>query len=139
MSYEGYIQCICKNGHRFNAPEDFSIRFGSSNEDVENTKSICPYCNARAALENSVDQTNGSEYGYIHDREWNTFLLEPEEKKICDCGFEHVMKHAVYRIPTKKEIQRSRTFRDEDDWNKIYWVPIDSLNWKYGDPLEEYK
>jgi hypothetical protein len=51
MSYEGYSQCICSNGHYF--------------EHDAYCDGFCPYCGLGSSWDNSVDQTNGEAYGEI--------------------------------------------------------------------------
>lgn len=105
-----YEQHICKNGHRF----DKGISWG--------TIPSCPICNKLSAWYNSVDNTNGNELGIITN--WLSLLMEPEEKQMCNLGHEHIIKHARYRIPSKKETctlrnVKSCTFCGEFCYQKI--------------------
>jgi hypothetical protein len=99
MSYEGYEQHICSNGHywityAFVYPED----------------KICPFCETVTKPEwsNSVDETNNEGVGYIDVEQ---FLIVSEEYKICNLGHKHLTNPAIYRIPSKEETKQSRTFR----------------------------
>lgn len=51
MSYEGYEQHICENGHRFDIYNDESPK--------------CYHCGAASVWYNSVDDTNCAQEGYI--------------------------------------------------------------------------
>lgn len=55
MSYEGYVQVICKNGHLDHCPDDCLY-----DEDEP-----CEYCGAEIVWRNHVDDTNCEDYGYI--------------------------------------------------------------------------
>ena len=99
MSYEGYEQHICKNGHRFDNADVWSF-----------DPAICPYCKVVSAFCNSVDQTNGEELGFITDESFNTLLVSPKKMETCGCcGHTEIVEQAVYRIPTKAEMYKHRT------------------------------
>ena len=100
MSYEGYVQCICTNGHYFTA-------------DCY-AESTCN-CGAAAAIENQVDQTNGEDWGYIPPADWERFIISPAKSVTCDYGFIYVTEGARYRIPAEGELWPFRTYRDEND------------------------
>ena len=106
MSYEGYTQYICKNGHTWS--EDCMTA-----DDAE----PCPECLTKAAWANMVDQTNGCEYlkGNTDDERFvdlpvnlhkqlddcicGHIDLEPKDISCCDkCG--HTLE-ATYKIPKK--------------------------------------
>ena len=118
MSYEGSKQHICMNGHRFDTD------YGQNN--------ICPFCKKRSAFINYVDHTNGDSYGTIVD--WSSFLISPEVKETCSLGHEHVMVHAIYRIPSDKECQKLRCYgisplyekeeREKLLWNDHKYIPL---------------
>ena len=52
MSYEGFDQFICENGHYYTIDASM-ILYGDDNDN-------CPICKAKAAWYNCVDTTNGS-------------------------------------------------------------------------------
>lgn len=83
MSYEGYYQCICEKGHRFDV-------------DVYNKES-CP-CGSKTVVFNSVDETNGYDVGYIIEEDWDKFKI----KEITDDN--------IYLIPTKEHLEEIRTY-----------------------------
>ena len=97
MSYEGYVQRLCKNGH-YHAFDCYS--------DIEQEEWKCPHCGEGCVWVNNVDQTNGSFDendvridGYVE-------LEETEESKmaVCtckDCGFKHRSRPPTYKIPGK--------------------------------------
>ncbi len=91
MSYEGYTQYICENGHAF---------YGDSWHE----QSWCPNCSKAAVWENSVDTTNGSydEKGTQIDGYITLEELTPPEYCKCDkCSNEHRIKEPTYKIPEK--------------------------------------
>ena len=56
MSYEGYEQVICINGHAWNI-DAYESSYGLGD---------CPYCKSRPIWHNSVDETN----------KWNPIILK---------------------------------------------------------------
>ena len=109
MSYEGYEEHICKNGHYFTSDPFYF-------DDVPN----CPYCKVPAAWTNSVDQTNYYSQGEIGEEVLaKHFLVEPEVVETCNLGYMHTIKQAVYRIPTHEEVQPLRKYYDEETGKEI--------------------
>jgi len=104
MSWEGHSQNFCENGHYFG---------GSAGFDSEPTH--CPFCKAKVAVCHLVDDTNIDAVGTITDEGLATFLLEPEETATCNLGHVHVTKHAVYRIPTREELQKLEHYWDQEE------------------------
>ena len=98
MSYEGYYQRLCKNGH-------------ASNEDVyvavEKEKWACPYCKDVLAWENSVDLTNGSfEDGKRIDGYIELKIKVPAVVCVCkSCKNAHVTEPPRYVIPKTKRVK----------------------------------
>ncbi len=125
MSYEGYTQYLCENGHSL------------TRDCMESNPKVCSYCEARVVWANGVDQTNGSlhqfdltdeQWGDLDDEytddEWNDLLyckgcehcdngridgyVELEEVRpaaycTCrSCGHRHEASPTVYKIPTDK-------------------------------------
>ena len=91
MSYEGYSQYICKNGHYWTC-------------DVNVDDNICPICKEKYVWFNDVDETNGS-----HDDEGKRIdgYIKPKLRSIkkgkCNsCGKEHICEE-LYRIPRSKK------------------------------------
>lgn len=72
MSYEGYSQLLCKNGHYW------TVDCWNSNG-----KQKCPTCGERQVWENSVDITNGS-FDDDGTRIDGYIALETETIKKCD-------------------------------------------------------
>lgn len=106
MSYEGYNQFICKNGHRFDAHENYGSQ-----------RDRCDVCQAEPAWCNSVDDTNCESDGVILD--FSSFVIEPEQKETCNLGHAHVIKHARYRVPSKEEAQALRHYWDGEKHHKL--------------------
>ena len=93
MSYEGYDQILCKNGH------ESSIHAYDPLLDIDNWS--CPICKEKVAWWNSVDLTNGSfENGQRIDGYVKLEVDRPEENCICpDCGVSHVKRVVTHKIP----------------------------------------
>ena len=88
MSFEGYYQQICVNGH-------FTTR------QLDDLEDDCIYCYEEMVWENLVDLTNGSKDengnridGYI-DLEESTPAVWCE----CICGNRHTHTHKTYKVP----------------------------------------
>lgn len=113
MSYEGYVQCLCKNGHLYTV-------------DAWEEDDVCPSCKAPRAWSNGVDQTNGDEDGHI---DMKHFLVKEAVVETCNMGHGHITSEAVYRVPSKDEVDKVATYRD---WrtNKTTYIasgkPVDS-------------
>ena len=107
MSYEGYEQCICENGHYFQNDDIFS---GMYDDDW---KPECPECKSPAAWINSVDCTNVWDDGVIPDSALESFLISKAEQETCNLGHVHQTKPAVYRVPTRKETNLLRVYNEE--------------------------
>lgn len=83
MSYEGYEQWLCENGHYFNFDCYDRPRWETWR---------CPHCNAKAAWTNSVDETNCEPVGY---RELK-MITGPKCRK-CKCDL--AVEPAIYEVP----------------------------------------
>lgn len=103
MSFEGFYQCFCKNGHL--------IQFDVYDDD----SSPCPVCGTEFALKILVDDTNGEQSGVISKTALKSLVISPEVKQLCNLGHWHVVNQAVYRIPSPEELQSLRSFGDGDD------------------------
>lgn len=97
MSYEGYDQVICEDGHL-------------STVDCWDDDSACFICGGKRVWRNGVDDTNCDEMGIIHD--FSSLVITPEELQTCNLGHPHVVKHAKYRVPTEKEAEKLRCYKD---------------------------
>ena len=115
MSYEGYVQFLCENGH-YHTREDDDFSY-----DPEKEKVICNgqdiyskelgICHAAMAWSNSVDETNCDGVGYVP---MESLLIQAEETQVCNLNHSHVISEAVYRIPTKEETKALQTYRKQD-------------------------
>ena len=97
MSFEGYYQILCKNGHEgsfdcyANEPESWT----------------CPVCKEKAAWWNLVDQTNGS---FEHQKGKEVRIdgyveLKEKETKSCKCCGQ--VTETTYHIPEDTKYARS--------------------------------
>ena len=92
MSYEGFEQVLCKQGHLrefdcWNAPELFDLA------------EVCPVCKSVWVYRNMVDETNG-----IDENDPSTVRREFEVEVpaligTCDLGHNHITVEARYKIP----------------------------------------
>lgn len=107
MSYEGYEQHICKNGHLFGR--------GAFEESAPKCS-----CGAESVFCNCVDDTNFDEVGYI---DFEPFKLAEAVTETCEhCGHTRVVSETTYRVPTKKEVRASQTYL-ADDGNRYLLYP----------------
>jgi hypothetical protein len=91
MSYEGYYQVLCEEGHLF-IVDAYDWQYG------EEEPNICPICGKKPVWENAVDDTNCDQFGLIHLQ-----VKIPGEECICrECGIRHIKKHTTYYIPKGK-------------------------------------
>lgn len=75
MSYEGFVQNMCKNKHYWT-------------EDAYDQSGICPECNEPAIWDNDVDETNCESSGYV--------VMEVDKQT--ECPHCHAFKK-TYKIP----------------------------------------
>lgn len=126
MSYEGYVQVLCANGHysTYDCWDDpFGLGYGE-----ETVNPICNVCGAKLVWRNGVDITNGCDAipevedtegicgGGLHREEIDKrgcagmgcgyISLEVKSPAImCECGkcgHSHEIAPATYHIPEKK-------------------------------------
>lgn len=60
MSWEGYFQCICEQGHRFD-------RWSEDDQ-------LCEICGSPSCWVNPVDETNGDAEGFIFEEDLRVFI-----------------------------------------------------------------
>lgn len=84
MSFEGYAQIICVNGHRYD-------------DDCHDPRN-CYVCDGKPAWVNVVDQTNNPGDDVIPDEEFARFQITAEAPG----------KEATYHIPTDDEVASMR-------------------------------
>ena len=87
MSYEGYVERLCKNGH---------LRSFDCWEDNEETKCLCgePF-----VFRHDVDQTNGDD---PNDQGTMPFPFEVDRAATyvtCNLGHKHITSETTYKIP----------------------------------------
>ena len=94
MSFEGFYQILCKNGH-LHLKDAMAVCF---NDDwIEKFK--CPICGETTAWWNLVDQTNGS-YDENGNRIDGYIELEIKKVEICPCC--RIAPIITYKIPKEK-------------------------------------
>lgn len=106
MSYEGYLEVLCENGHLNIHNENAGLDYDERGPFVNYSNIKCPDCKSIAAFVNCVDATNGPPQGAI---DFDLFEISPQKVEKCNLGHFHIIKPAVYRIPTKDEAQAIRS------------------------------
>lgn len=84
MSYEGYEQYLCSDGHYWT--EDCW-----SSSMYSDRKPSCPHCKKPAVFGNAVDQTNGPDVGRVILKE-----IAPAKICTCKCGYAHASEPARF-------------------------------------------
>lgn len=107
MSWEGYAQVICQNGHLHG---NWTPKATSA---LSSASATCPTCNAEPGFVNIVDDTNGDRFGLIREDDLKTLLTKEAAVQRCNLGHDHVIVEAQYRIPTPEEAKRLRSYYDQ--------------------------
>jgi len=119
MSFEGYYQTMCENGHYYefdvyDAPRG-QIDASSDERSVEgwcNSLVDGKPCNKPEAWSTLVDITNGAEDGRVE-----LVLLKHPVYKTCDLGHNHLVSDEIFVIPGEaplKTLTRHATMEDGD-------------------------
>ena len=93
MSFEGYDQLLCSQGHLSIADCYDSVELYSKNE-------LCR-CGEVFVFRHIVDQTNGYDETNPDNCDMKFEEITPEEVEVCNLGHEHIIKEATYRIPER--------------------------------------
>lgn len=98
MSFSGYEQLICFNGHY-------------RQYDTYNVPDVCD-CGAEWAITNIVDTTNGTPgQGLIPKETIDSWVIKPAITETCSCcGNTKLLSEAVYKIPTVEEVEESKWY-----------------------------
>ena len=91
MSYEGFTQALCANGHYQEC------------DCHDNPVDPCPECGAEIVWRNEVDVTNGSWDEHNNRIDGYVELFPAEETKTCTCdkcGHSHPIETQRYIVPT---------------------------------------
>lgn len=109
MSYEGYEQYLCAQGH-------YWIRDVYYSGDI-----ACPHCKGDAVWYNAVDETNGSfsDTGERIDGYLDLQILTPPQPHTCDCGHTHATA-TTYELPST----------DVGHHGIVPRHPLDQLQWE---------
>jgi hypothetical protein len=110
MSYEGYFQALCENGHYNQFPELY---------DSDSSPECCHICKSKIVWTNMVDDTNGDHWGLIPPDLFNAFLQSTSKVETCNLGHKHVIVHEVYNLPTEEETLALRSYKDLLSWKFI--------------------
>ncbi len=101
MSYEGYSQFLCKNGHYWEKDcNELPIYYGEG----ELVKQKCPKCGEEEVFENMVDVTNGNfdDDGNRIDGYIDLKVKSETSGKCSACGEKHICE-TIYEIPKKED------------------------------------
>ena len=104
MSYEGYDQVLCENGHYHTYD---CWEFWTSEGWV------CPNCGAKAVWSNMVDVTNGSWDEETHERIDGFVELQLLDE--CKCGHCGSILEVRYKIPTEEDMIKAKPWRYKDE------------------------
>lgn len=103
MSYQGYTQRICINGH-----------YGE--EDCYSESDTCYQCKGNIAWTNSVDDTNGNSVGIVPvDILKDKYLISEAKNETCNLGHVHQVQPAVFRIPLRKNTVDMQHYMNDDN------------------------
>ncbi len=83
MSYEGYVQALCKNGHLIHY------------DCYEGEPKCCFICKEKFVWHNHVDITNGSHYGDTKIDGYKELKIK-KQIKCTQCGS---IRETIYHIP----------------------------------------
>lgn len=92
MSYEGYEQWLCKQGHYF-CFDCYSLPLKEKWE--------CPVCGQGLAWTNGVDQTNGGEVRYVSLK----IKTKTKFESCPTCEHAKVVEVETFKIPNNKGIK----------------------------------
>ncbi len=105
MSYEGYEQLLCKNGH-YSQCDAHETTDWSENGPFHNLELVrCNECGEAIIWSNSVDETNGDGEGIVN---LGRFRIKEAKIETCNLGHYHQVAPAIYRIPTEEEMKAMR-------------------------------
>ena len=86
MSFEGYIQRLCKNGHL----QEIDVY------DFESKDENCDECSSEWVWQNIVDRTNVETVGHVELE-----IDQPDKyETICEhCGSQKLVAEKTYKVP----------------------------------------
>jgi hypothetical protein len=117
MSYEGFEQWVCKNGH-LTCVDAIAQSYGM----VEDK---CGTCGEEIVFTNSVDQTNGHEWGYI---DFKPLKLTDAVYETCKhCGHKTLKEEETYRVPIQDEVKTLRMYCETWQGAETKWLPCHSV------------
>lgn len=100
MSYEGYDQYLCANGH-LRTFDAFELMEYDENGPFTNEPKKCS-CGAPFVFHHGVNETNGQIEGCPETFSYPFEVATPDEYSTCECcGMKRLVKEVTYKIPTK--------------------------------------
>lgn len=90
MSYEGFVQKVCINGH-YNVSDDSNGCYGVKDPCVECGSKKFPWTNY-------VDDTNCYCDGEIKTVDLRPYIKEPAKYKVCILGHKHQISPDIYDV-----------------------------------------
>src|SRR6185436_1115387 len=109
MSYEGYVQVLCTQGHLNEYDyldwEEIRDRPEVTYNIVGGTRTYqkvvwsCPDCKSPVAFVNHVDTTNGTDYDTGEGVGMKFEVISPAKTETCNLGITHLIEEARYKIP----------------------------------------
>jgi hypothetical protein len=102
VSYEGYEQDICINGHFFV-------------KDAYDSSRKCPTCDAEVAFSNSVDDTNCDSWGLIPSEKFQELIIKKAVVETCShCGHTKQLENPLYKIPDNEWAAKNRIWYNHE-------------------------
>ncbi len=99
MSYEGYVEYLCANGHLRirNCWDDYDC---DENGPFQKPPSKCN-CGADFVVRHSVDQTNGDILDDPSTMPMSLEVATPAVIHTCSCGNVHIVEEIRYKVPQR--------------------------------------
>jgi hypothetical protein len=103
MSWLGYEQNICENGHY------------TTDDSYCGSDGVCPICQAKIAWFNVVDCTNPpGPQGEIPMEALQQFIIKEEVIETCPtCQHSKELSPTIYRVPSREETDPLRVYLEE--------------------------
>jgi len=116
VSYEGYEQVLCENGH-YHEFDCYHATSGFFETWVCDDHIDGKRCSGKAKVFNSVDETNCDSYGYRKPIE-----ITPEKLKECNLGHKHSFSAPTFKLSDTRYY--SETKLGDDGQHETIWNPV---------------
>lgn len=113
MSWEGYSQNFCVKGHFFEGTAGY-----------DGTPKVCEFCNSKIAITNIVDDTNCNSVNKLNPEILKSWMILDQKIQSCDLGHSHVVSEAVYKVPSREEVEAARGWVPYWNGKERKWEPF---------------